>query len=109
MPTIQEKGVFSERMLLISIGFAVVYWILDAILWIFASVKLGVFQNFFRPDMGEMGARIIVVCLFLIFGSHAQYTLKARKKADQKVARLLETIVELQKELAELKRSKTGS
>jgi signal transduction histidine kinase len=103
MSTIQEKGIFSEKMLLISIGFAVVYWILDAIFWVFASVKLGFFHNVFRPDLGEMGARIIVVCLFLIFGSHAQYTIKARRKADQEVSRLLEKIVELQKELAELK------
>ena len=103
METIQEKGIFSEKMLLISIGFAVVYWILDAIFWVFASVKLGFFQNLFRPDLGEMGARIIVVCLFIIFGSHAQYTLRARKKSEQEVSRLLKMIVELQKELAELK------
>lgn len=103
MKKTQKKGIFSEEMLLISIGFAIIYWILDAIFWVFTSVQLGFFQHVFRSDLGEMGARIIVVCLFLIFGSHAQYTLKARKKSEDEVTRLQSKIDELQKEIAELK------
>ena len=103
MPTNPKKSILSDEMLLLSIGFAIVYWLLDAVFWVFAYVELGFFQHMFRSDLGEMGARIIVVCLFLIFGSHAQYTLKAKKRSEQEVARLKTKLEELQTELAELK------
>ncbi len=37
----------------------------------------------FGPNVSEKWLRLIVVCLFLIFGSHVQYTINKRKDAEQ--------------------------
>jgi adenylate cyclase len=75
----------TDKMVLIGIGLAIVYWILDTILSVFMSYDL----NFFSRLLGGMGydelwPRLIVICLFVIFGSHAQYTINERKKAEDR-------------------------
>ena len=99
----QKNNFISEQMLLISIGLAIVYWIIDSIFWAFSHVELGFFAHFFRADLGELGARVIVVCLFAIFGSHAQYYMSAQKKSDREIRKLEETNAKLHQELSELK------
>jgi adenylate cyclase len=71
-------------MMLISFCMAAVYWILDSMLSMFTS-----YDNLFKQVMGtgldELWTRVIVLCLFAIFGSHAQYTINERKKAEAKL------------------------
>ncbi len=90
-------------MLLISVGLAMVYWLIDSIFWVFSHVELGFFAHFFRSDLGELGSRIIVVCLIVIFGSHAQYSIKTKKKSDKQIRELEELNAKLQQEISELK------
>jgi adenylate cyclase len=71
-------------MVLIGIGLAAVYWILDMLLSIFMSVDLNVSSRLFGPGPAEIWPRVIVICLFVIFGSHSQYTINERKKAEEK-------------------------
>ena len=73
-------------MVLIGFGLAVVYWLLDSFLSLFLS-----YENFLEKLIGvqldNIWGRIIVLCLFAIFGSHAQFTINERKKAAQKMER----------------------
>lgn len=85
MSSQKKSSLFSEEILVITIGIAIVYWIIDSIFWLFADVELGLFDHIFRPDLGEMGARIIVICLFAIFGSHTHQMIKKQKNARREI------------------------
>lgn len=74
----------TDKMVLIGIGLAAVYWILDTLLSIFMSVDLNVSSRLFGPGVAEIWPRVIVICLFVIFGSHSQFTINERKKAEEK-------------------------
>jgi hypothetical protein len=71
----------TDKMVLIGFGLAIIYWILDTILSIFMSFDLNVVGRVFGIGYDELWPRLIVICLFVIFGSHAQYTINERKKA----------------------------
>ena len=74
----------TDKMVLIGIGLAAVYWILDILLSIFMSVDLNMSSRLFGPGAAEIAPRVIVICLFVIFGSHSQFTINERKKAEEK-------------------------
>ena len=74
----------TDKMVLIGIGLAAVYWILDTLLSIFMSVDLNMSSRLFGPGAAEIWPRVIVICLFVIFGSHSQFTINERKKAEEK-------------------------
>ena len=60
---------------------ATIYWVLDSILNIFFSNKYNIVAELFGPDLYDIYIRVVVLCLFLIFGSHAQSTINKLKKA----------------------------
>ncbi|MFC1876426.1 hypothetical protein ACFL2E_04030 [Thermodesulfobacteriota bacterium] len=99
----KKKGVFSEEIIVVTIGIAIVYWIIDSIFWVFARVDIGFFGHIFRPDLGEMGARIIVVCLFAIFGSHTHQMIKKYKNAQKEIEQLKTANEQLTQEISALK------
>lgn len=76
----------TDHMMLIGFALAVVYWILDSILSIFTSYG-NLLEQILGINLDEVWTRIIVLCLFAIFGSHAQYTINERKKAEAKLER----------------------
>jgi class 3 adenylate cyclase len=74
----------TDHMMVIGFTLAVIYWILDSILSIFTSYD-NLFEQLLGVNLDEIWTRIIVLCLFAIFGSHAQYTINERKKAEAKL------------------------
>jgi adenylate cyclase len=48
------------------------------------SVDLNMSSRLFGPGAAEIWPRVIVICLFVIFGSHSQFTINERKKAEEK-------------------------
>jgi PAS domain S-box-containing protein len=78
----QEKTYITDHMLFISLGLALFYWICESFLNIFLSNQLNIFELFFGTNIDEVWARIVVLCLFIIFGSHAQFIIDNRKKAE---------------------------
>jgi adenylate cyclase len=76
----------TDHMMLIGFTLALVYWILDSILSIFTSYG-NLLEQLLGVNLDEVWTRIIVLCLFAIFGSHAQYTINERKKAEAKLER----------------------
>jgi len=105
MSSQKKKGVFSEEIIVITIGIAIVYWIIDSIFLVFARVDIGFFRHIFRPDLGEMGARIIVISLFAIFGSHAHQMIKKQKNAQNEIEQLKTANEQLAQEIAALKKT----
>ena len=76
----------TDHMTLIGFSLAVVYWVLDSLLSFFTSYD-NLFAQLLGVNLDEVWTRIIVLCLFAIFGSHAQYTINERKKAEAKLER----------------------
>jgi adenylate cyclase len=83
---LERRSVVTDHMVLIGFGLAAVYWLLDSFLSLFLS-----YENFLEKMLGielsNVWGRIIVLCLFVIFGSHAQFTMNERRKAARKMER----------------------
>ena len=72
-----------DSMVLVGIGIAAVYWFIDILLQIFSSDRQTFVQLLSGQDSKEFLTRLVVLCLFLIFGSHVQYTINNRKRMEQ--------------------------
>jgi PAS domain S-box-containing protein len=91
----------ADSTVLTAIFLAAAYWGLEALINLFSPGEISFYREIFGPNVGGMGMRVIVLCLFLIFGSHVQYTINNRKRAEQalkeseeKYRRILESIEE---------------
>jgi len=71
-----------DQMVLIGFGLALFYSVFDSILYIFTSYDVDFFKRLVGPGIGELWSRLTILCLFIIFGSHAQYTINQRKLAE---------------------------
>lgn len=78
--------VITDHMVLIGFGLAVIYWLLDSFLALFLSYD-NFLEKIFGVELNNIWGRVIVLCLFAIFGSHAQFTMNERKKASLKMER----------------------
>jgi adenylate cyclase len=83
---IPKHSTITDHMVLIGFGLAVIYWLIDSYLALFLS-----YDNFLEKILGvqldNVWGRIIVLCMFAIFGSHAQFTMNERKAAAEKMER----------------------
>lgn len=107
----KEKKTFITRdsMLLFAIGLAVVYWAIESFMNIFVTPDANFFRHLIGTDIYNIYSRIIILCLFVIFGSHVQYTVNKRKEAEKYLeASRAATILGLAK-LAEYRDKDTGS
>jgi PAS domain S-box-containing protein len=73
----------ADQMVLISIFLAILYWGLESLLSVFSPDEVSFYRELFGPNVSEVWMRLIVLCLFLIFGSHVQYTINKRKQIEQ--------------------------
>ncbi len=87
-----------DHMVLIGIGLALFYTVFESSLFIFLSYDVDFFQRLLGPDMSAIWSRIAILCLFLIFGSHAQFTINQRsaaeaalRESEEKFRKIIET------------------
>jgi PAS domain S-box-containing protein len=73
----------ADSMVLIGIGLAASYWVLESLYNIFTSTDVNFLNQLLGPDINEVWPRIIVFCLFIFFGSHVQFTINNRKRAEE--------------------------
>ena len=73
----------ADSMVLIGMGLAASYWVLESLLNIFTTHEVSFLKQLMGPDINEIWPRLIVFCLFLFFGSHVQFTINNRKKAEE--------------------------
>lgn len=103
MKSESKQTSLTDRMVLIGIGLGAVYWIIETFLYFIMSYEINFFSRLFGPDLAGVCTRIIVLCLFLIFGSHAQHTFNQRKQAEAELEKVQALNAELQQEIAALK------
>lgn len=90
---LRSRVEMADSMVLTAIFLAAAYWGLEALINVFSPEEISFYREIFGPHVGDMSMRIIVLCLFLIFGSHVQHTINHRKRAEQA---LLESYRKLQ-------------
>ncbi|MGW8303491.1 MAG: response regulator, partial [Desulfobacterales bacterium] len=73
---------FWDQMVLIGFGLALFYSIFDSVLYLFTEYDVNFFQRLLGPGLSEIWSRLTILCLFIIFGAHAQYTINQRKIAE---------------------------
>jgi len=94
----------TDRLILVAIALGAVYWMIETFLCVISSNELSFCNLLFGSGLDYLSTRIIVLCLFLIFGSHAQYSFKKQKKTETDLEELKEMNEKLQKEIQELKK-----
>jgi response regulator RpfG family c-di-GMP phosphodiesterase len=52
---------------------------------VFSPEEVNFYRDIFGPNVSGMWMRLIVLCLFMIFGSHVQFTISKRKKVEEKL------------------------
>jgi two-component system, cell cycle sensor histidine kinase and response regulator CckA len=90
-----------DSMVVTGIGLAAFYWVCESFMYFFMAPEANFIQHLLGPDMFATWTRLLVLCLFVIFGSHFQYTMNKRRAADdalraseEKYRTILESIEE---------------
>ena len=71
-----------DHMALFGVGLAVLYWMLEALVYVMLADDVTFVQRLYGPGFNDLLIRILVLSFFAIFGSHAQYTINQRKVAE---------------------------
>jgi adenylate cyclase len=80
----KSGAALTERMMFIGVGLAAIYWLLEILLDVFLRTDVGLSQRLIGADMSLLWRRLLILCVFVIFGSHAQYTMNERRKAEER-------------------------
>jgi PAS domain S-box-containing protein len=80
-----DSDSLSDNMVLAVTLIATIYWVLDSILNLFFSNRFNLIAELFGPGLYDVYIRVIVLCLFIIFGSHAQSIINKLKLAKRKL------------------------
>ena len=78
-----KRAHLADSMVVVGIFLAFLYWGLESFLNVFSPEEVNFYRQIFGPNVSETWMRLIVLCLFLIFGSHVQFTINKRKEAEQ--------------------------
>ena len=73
-------------MLLLGLGVAFAYWVFASLIFALTAEGGTFLDHFFNPGVNEVLGRLLVLCFFMIFGSHVGYTMRQRQKADEALA-----------------------
>ena len=91
----------TESMFFASIGIAMLYWVCESFMYFFLDPEANFIHHILGPDLFETWTRVLVLCLFIIFGSHSQYMLnklriayKELQQSEHKYRTILESIEE---------------
>ncbi len=94
----------TDRMVLIALGLGMLYWLIETFFYFVMGWEIDFFARLFGPDLAGICTRVVVLCLFLIFGSHAQQAFNRRKQAEAELEEMKALNAKLEQELAEFKR-----
>jgi PAS domain S-box-containing protein/putative nucleotidyltransferase with HDIG domain len=70
-------------MIWVSLGLGAIYWIVDTLLTVLTTTDSSFFHTLLGIDTRGFWQRLIVLCFFVIFGSHVQYTAKKRRETEE--------------------------
>lgn len=78
----KNRVYLTDHLVLIGFGLGLFYWVFEAFFNIFlAKSGLNPFQLLVTPDSNPSWTRLIVLCLFIMFGAHAQFNLNERRES----------------------------
>lgn len=80
-----KNGKMADSMVLAVVLVSTVYWVLDSILSIFFSNEFNLIAKLIGPDLYDVYIRVVVLCLLVILGSHAQSIINRLNQAKQKL------------------------
>lgn len=90
-----------ESVVLTGVSLAAFYWVCESFMYFFMAPEANFIHHLLGPDMFETWTRVLVLCIFAIFGSHVQYNINNRKRAyerlreqDEKYRTIIENIEE---------------
>jgi len=72
-----------DKMVSIGVGLATVYWLLDSLIYFLLSNDITLFQALLSMDMDVIARRMLAISFFMMFGSHAQYTITQRRQTEE--------------------------
>ena len=78
----KDTGIM-DSMLVTGIGLAAFYWICESFMFFFLEPEANFIQHVLGPDIFETWTRVLVLCLFVIFGSHFQHAVNKQRLADE--------------------------
>jgi len=79
----KKRTNFLDSIVITGIGIAAIYWILESFMFFFLSPEANIVHHVLGEDMFETLTRVLVLCMFVIFGSHVQYNVNLRREADK--------------------------
>jgi PAS domain S-box-containing protein len=79
----KNRTSFLDSIVITGIGIAAIYWMLESFMFFFLSPEANIVHHVLGEDMFETLTRILVLCMFVIFGSHVQYNVNLRREADR--------------------------
>jgi len=72
-----------NSILITGIAISCFYWVCESFMFFFMAPEANFIQHLLGPDMFNTFTRLLVLCLFAIFGSHIQYTINKEREADE--------------------------
>jgi len=78
-----KRAYKTDHLVLIGLGLAAAYWLLEAFLYVLIYGNTTFSQRLVGFDINELAIRLLVLAFFMIFGSHAQFIITQRRKADE--------------------------
>jgi len=81
----KAASLLDDTMLFFGVGLALVYWLLDSMLQFLLSGDGSFTNSFIGTDINEIATRLLALCFFMIFGSHAQFTINKRKEVESRL------------------------
>jgi PAS domain S-box-containing protein len=72
-----------NSILITGITIACFYWVCESFMFFFLAPEANFIQHLLGPDMFNTWTRVLVLCLFAIFGSHIQYTINKEREKDE--------------------------
>ncbi|MBI5580863.1 MAG: PAS domain S-box protein [Deltaproteobacteria bacterium] len=72
-----------NSILITGIVIACFYWVCESFMFFFLAPESNFFQYLLGPNLFQTFTRVLVLCLFAIFGSHIRYTLNKERESDE--------------------------
>lgn len=79
----QRRISLPDNMLFFGAGLSVIYWILESCLYAMLAGGTLFVDRLFGFNISEIFTRILVLCFFMIFASHAQFIMNKRREAEE--------------------------
>lgn len=99
MPSEESRRVFlTDKMVLTGIGLGILYWIIETAYNVFTLDGVGFLDCLFGGGLTGIGTRIIVICLFIVFGAHIQYNINKRRQVESELAGLRAEVEKIKSE-----------